>query len=106
MALNIIIASPEAKPFSKTGGLADVAGSLPGALKRLGVNVSLFLPLHRATREAGFALEATGVKVRVPAGKRTIISEVFKSAYSGVPVYFPKCDEYFDRTYLYGTPEG
>lgn len=106
MGLNIIIASPEAKPFSKTGGLADVAGSLPGALKRLGVNVSLFLPLHRATREAGFALEATGVKVQVPIGKRTIISEVFKSAYSGVPVYFPKCDEYFDRTYLYGTPEG
>lgn len=108
MGLNVIIASPEAKPFSKTGGLADVAGSLPLALKDLGVNVSIFLPLHRATREGGFALESTGVRVTVPVGRRAIKAEVMKSAgpASGVSAYFLKCDEYFDRTYLYGTPEG
>ncbi|MFC1549487.1 glycogen/starch synthase [Nitrospirota bacterium] len=42
--MNVLFAASEAVPFSKTGGLADVAGSLPGALRKAGAEVSLFVP--------------------------------------------------------------
>ena len=52
--LRILFLSPEVVPFAKTGGLADVAGALPGALKRLGADVRLVLPLYRMVREKDF----------------------------------------------------
>src|SRR5512143_1298035 len=45
--LTILMISPEAVPFAKTGGLADVAGALPLALARLGHDVTLVLPRYR-----------------------------------------------------------
>ena len=44
--LKVLYLSPEAVPFAKTGGLADVAGSLPGALKHLGVDIRTVMPLY------------------------------------------------------------
>ena len=42
--LKVLFASPEVVPFAKTGGLADVAGSLPAALKNLGCDVRVMHP--------------------------------------------------------------
>ncbi|MDP2690668.1 MAG: glycogen synthase GlgA [Deltaproteobacteria bacterium] len=106
MSLNIAVASPEALPFAKTGGLADVAGSLPVALTKLGCSSSLFLPYYRQVDKSGFRIEPAGFDVTVPVGKRDIKSRVYRSDYKGVKVFFLKCDEYFDRSHLYGTPEG
>ncbi|MBI5560164.1 MAG: glycogen synthase GlgA [Deltaproteobacteria bacterium] len=106
MALNVIIASPEAIPFAKTGGLADVAGALPAALKKLGCRVALFMPLYREVRDKGFKAESTGISLNIPLGRRTITAELFRGENRGIPVYFIKRDEYFDRTYLYTTPDG
>ena len=44
--MKILIASPEVFPFIKTGGLADVTGSLPKALMKLGADVRVILPKH------------------------------------------------------------
>ncbi len=104
--LNVVIASPEAEPFAKTGGLADVAGSLPLALKRFGCKVILVLPYYRDVELKGARPGQTGLEITVPIGKRNISGQVFQSSHDGVPVYFIKRDEFFDRTYLYGTPEG
>jgi starch synthase len=119
MGLKIIFVSSEATPYAKTGGLADVAGSLPTALAGLGHDVSLFLPYYRTIAEAGHgegAAEPTGVMVSVPVGRRIVEGEVLKARGAGggagsagakdVSVYFIRRDEYFDRTHLYGTPEG
>lgn len=106
MALSVIYVSPEAVPFSKTGGLGDVAGALPPALKGLGLAVSVFLPLHRQTATGRFNLTDTGVTVNVPIGAKEVKGHVLRGAHAGVDVYFIKCDEYFDRTHLYTTHEG
>ena len=106
MNLSVIFASPEATPFAKTGGLADVAGSLPGALKALGAKVFIFLPFYRHVANSGMEIEPTALEVTVPIGRRTIKARVLRNSKTEVPAYFIKCDEYYDRTYLYGTPDG
>ena len=50
--LKVLFLSPEAVPFAKTGGLADVAGSLPGALKHLGVDIRTVMPLYDMVRKS------------------------------------------------------
>lgn len=104
--MKVVFAVSEASPFAKTGGLADVAGALPGALKDAGCQVVLFMPLYRDVRESGCELEETGIEVSVPMGRRTITAEVVRGTSEDVPVYFIKRDEFYDRSYLYGTPEG
>ncbi|MFQ5441727.1 MAG: glycogen synthase GlgA [Thermodesulfobacteriota bacterium] len=106
MGLKVVFAASEAAPLAKTGGLADVAGALPRALKRLGSEVSSFLPFYREVALSGAATEPTGVKVEIPLGVRTITAEVFRTKGAGVTTYLIKRDEFYDRTYLYGTPEG
>lgn len=106
MSAKVIIVSSEAAPFSKTGGLGDVAGNLPVALKKLGCQAALFLPYYRSTAEAEPNIEATGLTVTVPIAGRQLTAQVLRASYDGVPVYFIKRDEYYDRKYLYGTPEG
>jgi starch synthase len=55
-SLSILMVSPEATPFAKTGGLGDVAGALPQALGRLGHRVTLVLPRYRGI-EAGSGID-------------------------------------------------
>ncbi|MEK7679438.1 MAG: glycogen synthase GlgA [Deltaproteobacteria bacterium] len=105
MAEDIVFVSPEAAPFAKTGGLADVAGALPVALKALGCNVTLIHPLYRDVRASGARLESAGFEVSVPVGGRLIKAGVFRADLEGVDVYFLECDEFFDRTHLYGTED-
>ena len=92
--IKILIATPEAIPFAKTGGLADVAGSLPKALKTLGCDVKIILPLYRHVQEGGFNLKDNGIRVSVPIGFREITVTVFQGSANGIPAYFLKRDEY------------
>ena len=62
--------SPEAAPFAKTGGLADVVGSLPGALKALGLEVSIGLPLYRVRQAGGVSLDPGSSWARCAPGNR------------------------------------
>jgi len=105
--LRVLFASPEVAPFAKTGGLADVAGSLPDALRRRGLDVSIALPCYRMVREGGFSLRPLLAGLRVPLG-----SDIFKCSVlqaqtkEGVPVYLFEREDLFDRPNLYATPEG
>ncbi len=104
--LPVAIASSEIAPFAKTGGLGDVVGSLPKALERLGLRVSLIMPAYRSVLQGKLALENTGVRFTVPISDRREEGSLLKATTgSAIPVYFIRADRYFDRDYLYGTPE-
>jgi len=101
--MRILIATPEAVPFVKTGGLADVAGALCGEFRKLKKEVRIFLPLYKKVRERKTKLLDTGITISVPVGHRTVSGRIFSDQ---VSTFFIECDEFFDRQELYGTPEG
>lgn len=105
--LHIAIASPEIAPFAKTGGLADMVGSLAPALERLGLKVSLIMPAYRSVLQGRFPLEETGVRFTVPVSDRKEEGIVLKTKLGqDIAVYVIRADRYFDRDSLYSTPEG
>ncbi|MBI1815157.1 MAG: glycogen synthase GlgA [Deltaproteobacteria bacterium] len=105
--MRVLMAASEAVPLAKTGGLADVIGALPAVLTTLGVEVSVVLPAYRAIDRDKFPLRPTGWSVSVPISSRTIETAVLTTELpSGVQVYLPGADAYFDRDELYGTPAG
>jgi len=93
--INVLFLAAEAEPFVKIGGLADVAGSLPLALRALpyqatrGVNldVRLVLPLHRTIRAESTALRLVA-EFFVYRRDGNIPVQVFEMSSGGLPVYF------------------
>ena len=118
--MKILIASPEIVPFAKTGGLADVTGALPKALQRLGEDVTVIMPKYQIVEDKKNNLEYAGKKIHVPISDRVEEARIYKGYIStppasppykvgergGIPVYFIDKKEYYDREYLYGTPQG
>ncbi|MGC9196822.1 MAG: glycogen synthase GlgA [Syntrophobacteraceae bacterium] len=103
--MRILFCSSEASPFAKTGGLADVAGSLPEALHELGCDVRIFMPLYRGVREKMPVLRPLGKSARITVGPHDYHVFFWQgSTQSGIPVYFLEKDEFYDRSYLYGDP--
>ena len=102
--MDILFASSEAVPFSKTGGLADVCGALPVELARLGHHSTVILPAYRQTRYCGQPIEPLGIDFIVPVGSKMVAGHLLKSIMPGaeVPVYLVEQDQYFDRDELYG----
>ncbi len=105
--MKILFAASEVVPFAKTGGLADVAASLPSALKALGHDVRVIMPRYRSVGKSGVSLKETGKTVEIRVGKKIHTgSFALAELPSGVPVYLVGYDPYFDRKGFYGTGKG
>jgi starch synthase len=92
---NILFAASEIQPLIKTGGLADVAGSLPLALHDLGVQVRLVLPAYPSVIDKLIPLQAvTTLKVPGWGGQVRILQGSFKGE---IPVYLVDIPGLFDR---------
>jgi starch synthase len=103
--VKILLATSEAVPFAKTGGLADVCGALPGELARLGHEVTLIMPAYRQVFQAGLPIETTEVALNVPVGQKMVTGRLLRGELPGskVPVYFVEQAQYFDRDHIYGS---
>ena len=77
--LKILFASSEVAPFAKTGGLADVSGSLPAALASLGHQVVIVMPLYRSVMEGPYELNVFEGELEVPYRGRVLKDKVFYS---------------------------
>lgn len=100
--IKIAFVASEAAPFAKTGGLADVAGSLPKALQSKSFNVDVYVPLHNIIsdtfRNEMKFLGATSVNM----GWRTQYVGIYHLIHEGVDHYFIDNEFYFKRHSLYG----
>lgn len=100
--MKILYAASEAVPFCKTGGLADVAGSLPPALAAEGAQVAVILPLYQRVKER-FGGEMTFLCFDyVDLAWRHSYCGLFSLEKDGVTWYFLDNEQYFGRPELYG----
>lgn len=104
--MKILLASSEVYPFAKTGGLADVAGALPKALKKLGVEVRVVMPKYKGIEEKGFPIVYRDWRISCPISQSTVTGEIVESSYDGITTYLVDKDEYYYRDHLYGTQDG
>jgi starch synthase len=101
--MKILFAASEVAPFAKTGGLADVAGSLPTALASLGHDVRVVMPRYRQVEQNTFNLKPIA-SFSVPLGSWNERGSVFQYAKNkNTMVYFVGKDIFYDRPELYGT---
>jgi starch synthase len=114
--VRVLFAASEVVGFAKTGGLADVAGSLPRALAQRGHPVAVVLPLYRGVRAGPHRLKPTNVVFTAPVGARTLPGRLWAATLpdSDVPVYLVEQPDLFERDdpaagrglYQYTTADG
>ena len=108
--MKILLATSEAVPFAKTGGLADVCGALPGELAALGHEVTLIMPAYRQIYQAALPIQPTDIELQVPVGQKMVAGRLLRGQLPGsektnnpVSVYFVEQAQYFDRDHIYGS---
>lgn len=100
--MKILYAASEAVPFCKTGGLADVAGSLPAALAAQGAEVAVVLPLYQKVKERFGDQLYFECYDYVDLAWRHSYCGLFSMERDGVTWYFLDNEQYFRRPELYG----
>ncbi|MFH1837340.1 MAG: glycogen synthase GlgA [Candidatus Omnitrophota bacterium] len=103
----ILFVASESVPFAKTGGLADVAGSLPKALAAQGLDIRVMMPLYKCVSELKdieLIKEVSIKKEDLPGDMNGF--EVYSARTDGVTTYFIDNKKLFDRSGLYGTSKG
>ncbi len=110
--MKIAIVASEAIPFSKTGGLADVTGTLFREFLKMGLDTYLFLPLYKKTlQEFKANIEESLIELDISLGKYTKRCKIFRytksdffKSKSGAKknIFFISNEEFFDRNELYG----
>lgn len=100
--MNILFASSEVAPFIKTGGLADVAGSLPQALSARGHDIRVVLPLYEGVGQDWRDQMTYLLNFHVALAWRTSYCGVFELRRDGVIYYFLDNEYYFKRAQIYG----
>ena len=100
--IRVLFAAFEAVPFMKTGGLGDVAGSLPPVLKAAGCEVRVMLPKFGTIPEEYKEKMTHVTEFQVHLGWRTLYCGVDKLQYKGVTWYFLDNEYYFKREKAYG----
>jgi starch synthase len=107
--LNILLLSAEVVPFAKTGGLADVAGALPKALKSLGHDVRVAMPRYGRIGIEQFGLTKLTDPYHVPldseAEDATLFAGAISSRHGDIPVFFIENQRLYDRDGIYMYPD-
>lgn len=92
--MNVLLISAEADPFAKVGGLADVVGSLPKALRELGIDARVLIPCYQFIDHARYGITPLfSFRITRPTG--TINVDILTTTHQGVPFYFLRGWPYF-----------
>ncbi|TAK55854.1 MAG: glycogen synthase, partial [Dehalococcoidia bacterium] len=100
--MKVLFAAAEMSPLAKVGGLGDVAGSLPRALRAAGADVRVAMPMHGAIERTSLPLThvLSGVNVPWPGDEERV--DIWQADVGGVPVYLVENARYFGRPTVYG----
>jgi starch synthase len=106
--MQIVFAASECVPFAKTGGLADVVGSLALEIAKLGHQVTVYLPFYARVRtfiegDPKYAMQSITIPFQ---SYNRFVGIIDGGMRDGVQYYFVDCPELFDRQELYGTRTG
>jgi len=104
--MRILVAASEAVPFCKSGGLADVVGTLARIFSQRGHEVVLFLPKYQAIDRTPLPACRLAGSFLVLIGDHAEPAHLFETRLDGVRVLLVDCPKYYDRPGLYGTPDG
>jgi starch synthase len=104
--LRVLFVASEAVPFAKTGGLADVVGTLPYVLKDLGADVRVLMPYYGMVKQGKVPTALVAENLEGHLGGTALAFDVRTPASGDYPFYFVERDEFFERSQLYGTPRG
>jgi starch synthase len=100
--MNILLASSEVHPYSKTGGLADMVGALGKALARAGHKVRIVTPLYRGIHEKFPRIKREDWQFDLPLGERRVQAELYSlKVENGLTVYFIRQPQFYFRDGLY-----
>ena len=103
----VLLASAECAPLSKTGGLADVVGTLPKSLKKLGIDARVITPYHRIIKEKYASQVEHMFYFYARLGWRSEYVGIERLELDGVTIYLVDNEQYFgDKIYRGGVPEG
>jgi starch synthase len=100
--LNILFAASEANPFVASGGLADVAGSLPAAITQKGHDCRIVIPLYKSIKPQFRASMTFLTHITVDVSWRKQYCGIFTAICNGVTYYFIDNEYYFGRDGIYG----
>ncbi|HWJ78311.1 MAG TPA: glycogen synthase GlgA [Niallia sp.] len=100
--MKVLFAVSECVPFIKSGGLADVAGSLPKELKKQGTDVAIIMPKYQDIPAHLLAKSKKKGFFYVPIGWRNQYCGIEELKYDGITIYLVDNEWYFKRSGLYG----
>ncbi|MCX7820628.1 MAG: glycogen synthase GlgA [Brevinematales bacterium] len=99
--MNILMAASECSPFAKTGGLADVVGSLPIYLAKMGHDVRVVMPKYGFINFKDYQLKKEIPMLNVWMGNKEEWACVYSTDVKGVKIYFVEFNLYFERNGIY-----
>ena len=104
--MNVLFVSPEVGPLVRAGGLGDVVGALPLALRQLGVDVRVLCPLHRECKQLDSEILPTTITLKF--GFKSYLFQFFETRLgdSDIPVYLLENKFLFDRPGIYADENG
>ena len=100
--MRILLASSEVHPYSKTGGLADMVGSLAKTLAREKHDVGIVTPLYSGIHERFSKLRLIGLPLDLPLANKRVHGEFWElKHHDGFTIYFVDQPVFYQRTGLY-----
>ena len=100
--MKILMVASESRPFSKTGGLADVTYSLSLELVKMGEEVSIITPFYRSIKSRNYDRAENICSFVISMSWRRQTATIFKIVENGITFYFVDNEHYFGRDHIYG----